>query len=374
MNSALRIVLFALAVGGVIATGAAVNRHVPVASAQDRTDDGWLGVTLQDLDRDLRDALDLGKDANGAVVGRVVTDSPADEAGLRRLDLIVKIGADPVRDVDDAIDRIRDKNEGDSLDITVIRRGTEHTYTVKLGSRDDRFGEAPSLRGGPGVVILPHDRHGSRVQVYSGDGSPLHFWHEEEGGFLGVETMELNEQLSVYFGAKEGGVLVTKVVKDGPAEKAGLAAGDVIVSVAGREIDDGDRLRRTVRRYDPEEAVEVVVLRRGERKTVSVTLGDVRDFGSRYESPFEGYGFRFDHDIKFDGRTLPRLDSEDWQRQMELLRESLRDIREKVHRDIHQNIRNNVRYEVREGMLEAQRAMDEARQDRRRAVNESTYD
>ena len=84
-------------------------------------------------------------------------------------------------------------------------------------------------------------------------------------GFLGVQMDPTSDAKS---GAK-----IKEVVKDGPAEKAGLAAGDILASVEGAEITDPPSLTRTMGEYLAGQKVKVVILRGGEKKEFEVTLG-----------------------------------------------------------------------------------------------------
>ena len=80
-------------------------------------------------------------------------------------------------------------------------------------------------------------------------------------GRLGVQLNDLSPQLAEYFGATDGGVLVSSITKDSAAEKAGLKAGDVITSI------NGDRVRHTDDLIDE--------LR--DAKDAEVTIGIIRD-------------------------------------------------------------------------------------------------
>ena len=61
------------------------------------------------------------------------------------------------------------------------------------------------------------------------------------GGYLGIVLQELNADLAPYFSVKAGeGVLIVRVEKDTPAEKAGLKAGDVIVQMGEKTVKDAD--------------------------------------------------------------------------------------------------------------------------------------
>ncbi len=84
-------------------------------------------------------------------------------------------------------------------------------------------------------------------------------------GFLGVQIDPKSDEKS---GAK-----IKEVVKEGPAEKAGLAAGDVLASVEGKEITDPQSLTRTMGEYLAGQKVKVAVVRAGEKKEFEVTLG-----------------------------------------------------------------------------------------------------
>jgi len=94
-------------------------------------------------------------------------------------------------------------------------------------------------------------------------------------GFLGVGPQDLTPALAEQFGLKPGtkGVLIREVSEDSPAAKAGLESGDVIVSLDGREISDSQRLRFAAAALRPGTEIEVRVLRDGQEKTVSLTVG-----------------------------------------------------------------------------------------------------
>lgn len=76
------------------------------------------------------------------------------------------------------------------------------------------------------------------------------------------------------FGADNGGVLVTQVREDGPAEKAGLKVEDVIVEIAGKPIKNGDDLINVVAAQEVGSTTPIVVIRDGKRKTFDVEIAD----------------------------------------------------------------------------------------------------
>jgi serine protease Do len=99
-------------------------------------------------------------------------------------------------------------------------------------------------------------------------------------GWLGVMIQEVTPELSKTMGLGESkGALVSEVSKGSPAEKAGLKRRDVIVAFDGTAVDKMNQLPRLVARKSPGTEVQVVVLRDGEKKTLSVTLGELKDEG-----------------------------------------------------------------------------------------------
>ena len=98
------------------------------------TSPGYLGVSLQSLTTGLREALAIPKDA-GLLVAEVYKDSPADKAGLRAGDVILKMDRRTIMDVDD-MQRVLDYFEpGEQLQVVIIREKKQEQFTVTLGER-----------------------------------------------------------------------------------------------------------------------------------------------------------------------------------------------------------------------------------------------
>ena len=95
-------------------------------------------------------------------------------------------------------------------------------------------------------------------------------------GWLGVTIQNLTPELAKSFGLKEEkGVLVTDVIKTGPAGKAGLKRGDLIVEFGGKPVEDTTGLRNMAASTAPGKTVEVKVIRQGRAETLTVTLGEL---------------------------------------------------------------------------------------------------
>ena len=98
------------------------------------------------------------------------------------------------------------------------------------------------------------------------------------GGFVGVRLVEMTPDLREHFGvARDAGVLVGSVEKDGPAAKAGIAVGDILTAVDGDRLDSARDLRRAVRGGKAGETVRLDLTRDRVKKQVMVTLAERPD-------------------------------------------------------------------------------------------------
>ncbi|WP_110650024.1 DegQ family serine endoprotease [Salinicola peritrichatus] len=94
-------------------------------------------------------------------------------------------------------------------------------------------------------------------------------------GWLGVVIQPVSKDLAESFGLDDTrGALVSDVTDDSPAKKAGLKAGDVILSVNGEAIDDSTTLPRLIGRVSPGDDVKLKVMRDGDQRNIDVTVGD----------------------------------------------------------------------------------------------------
>jgi len=102
---------------------------------------GRLGVRVDDLDKDMADALGVTA-GKGALIREVIEDTPAQKAGLRAGDVIVKVGTTTVDDADDLTRALRDQDDG-KVSVDVVRKGARRTVSVDLPTRDEVRSRAP---------------------------------------------------------------------------------------------------------------------------------------------------------------------------------------------------------------------------------------
>ena len=95
-------------------------------------------------------------------------------------------------------------------------------------------------------------------------------------GWLGVAIQEVDQELAKALKLPSAdGVLVSDVKAGGPADKAGLRRGDVVLSVAGQKVDTTGRLRNLVAQEGADKKVPLEILREGKREVVQVTLEEM---------------------------------------------------------------------------------------------------
>ncbi|MCX5731539.1 MAG: PDZ domain-containing protein, partial [Deltaproteobacteria bacterium] len=109
---------------------------------------------------------------------------------------------------------------------------------------------------------------------------------------MGVTVGDLTPELARGFGLGEGvkGAVIQDVIARAPAGKAGVKAGDVVVAVNGKPVEDRGQLTRTVAAIAPGGKATLTLLRKGKKQEIVVTVGTRPDEDalSRGEGPEDG--------------------------------------------------------------------------------------
>ena len=297
----------------------------------------WIGVYSQKIDRDLKEAFNLDG-ADGVVIVDVAHDSPADEAGLRRKDIIISFNGKKVTSPDLLADYVQETHSGDSVVVVYSHRGEQKTATVVVGRRPREERDlALNIPAPPAVPMPPMPpmppKSLNRIFTYS----------SMSDSYIGVGISDLTKQLGEYFGVKNGeGVLVTEVFKDSPAEKAGLAAGDIIVLADGKAVAETVDLQDIIGEKNEGDKLAIGYIRRGARSEATVEVA--KDSGGRnaFMTPDLGKGFFdspkfrvFRRSLDNDNGDYFNMDEyhktmEEYKKQLDEMREELRDLRSKI--------------------------------------------
>jgi serine protease Do len=246
--------------------------------------DGFLGVYAENLSRENMSRYRMNQ-VRGVGVTRIVKDSPAEKAGLRKDDVILRVDGENITSVRKLNRIVSELAPDQSVKITVSRGGSEQDIIATIGKRsntlfaNDLFGKnQPQIwkweRGEPkGWKFEMPPLTMDNGNLFS-DGDLFNnrdlFWLAN-GRRIGVSTMALNKQLADYFGIAGGkGALVTSVTEDGPAAKAGVRAGDVITAVDGEAVDSPGDIARVINRKK-EGDVTLTIVRNKAQQTIHVT-------------------------------------------------------------------------------------------------------
>jgi len=227
----------------------------------------WLGVGVKEITADRARALNL-KDEHGVEITTVEPDSPADRAGLKPGDVVLEYNGQRVEGTAQFIRFVRETPPGRTVRLTVFRNGSTQTVSATLA---ERRGRAFNFRA-PNVdedirIRIP------RIEALPDVPRVTMSWRT---AMLGIEGEALKDsQLGDFFGVKDG-VLVRSVLKDTPAEKAGLRAGDVIVKVDDRRVSEPRDITSALRaaRDASKKTLPVVVVREKKEVTLQVTLDE----------------------------------------------------------------------------------------------------
>ena len=214
---------------------------------------GWLGVSIQDVTGDIKEALPRGV-TDGAIVNSVVEDSPAAKTGLKEGDIITHFDGTAIHDADDLTAAVRDAGSGKLADIEYYRDGRRLRERVTLGEPAMSSVRRPN-RNALNWVQKDDGEEGeegeeaendSHTWMFDNGHGPMEFLFQgDRPARLGVRLTDLGDQLAAYFKVGgDGGVLVTEVVEGSAAAKAGMLAGDVIVAVGDQSVSDAAELEK----------------------------------------------------------------------------------------------------------------------------------
>ena len=234
---------------------------------------GFLGVYGEDINNENMGRYRLNQ-ARGVGITRVLADSPAEKAGLRKDDVILRLDGENVTSVRKLNRLVSEIAPDHSVKITISRNGAEQELTATMGKRSQTSRARDLFSGEPRAwkfesPLFDRDKF-NELNKLNDNNNDLHFFFSNSRR-IGVSTVELTKQLADYFGVPAGkGVLVTSVVEDGPAAKAGVKAGDVITAVDGQEVDSPGDVSRVIS-SKKEGDVTLTVIRNKSQQTFRVT-------------------------------------------------------------------------------------------------------
>jgi len=226
----------------IVAAGQGIGFSIPINEAKavmrqliarGKVVRGWLGIAIQDVTDELAGSFGV-REREGVLVADVMKGGPGEAAGLRPGDVIVELGGTKIREVPDLQRRVANVAPGQMVAVGVVRDGAPQRLTVRVGEMpaDDTATAEAEVEAGP------------------------------EGFGLQVEPLapDTAERLGLSFSQ---GLLVVDVATGGPADRAGLRRGDVILEVNRQAVDDADKYKSALKKVEKGKNV-LLLVRRGE--------------------------------------------------------------------------------------------------------------
>ena len=231
---------------------------------------GWLGVGVSEVAADKVKSLKLPEE-RGALLGKIVPDSPAAKAGLKENDVVLEINGQRIEGAEQFRRMIHEIPAGRTANLMVWRDGRSQSVKVTMGKPESSnmkvfaggpksFAFAmPTMPAMPDLSGLEHLRTFSMVAP----GRPL----------LGIDAENLEGDFGNYFGAPGGeGVLVRGVFANSAAAKAGLKVGDVVTTLNGERVRNASELRERLLTNREGKTIKLGVLRNKSEVTLTIEL------------------------------------------------------------------------------------------------------
>ncbi|MBE9570983.1 MAG: DegQ family serine endoprotease [Proteobacteria bacterium] len=191
---------------------------------------GWLGVMIQKITPDLKEKLGL-KDEKGALVADVTAGGPAEEAGIKRGDVIVSFDGEEIKEMHDLPYIVASTPVGKKVTVEIIRKGKKKSLQVKTGELKEE------------------------------DESPV---VSEASPNLGLMVQEVTPELARNFGLSEtSGLVVVQVESNSPAGEAGMRPGDIILEVDQISMKDLEQFNRKIEKYEAGDTILFLLNRSG---------------------------------------------------------------------------------------------------------------
>ncbi len=217
------------------------NMAVYVAKAliaQGKVERGWLGVTIRNLTPNLAQSLHL-ESLKGALVTDVVKGSPADNASIKKNDVVIAFGGQEILDSSTLRNKVAETPIGQEVKITVLREGKREKLTVKIGTQEAATKVlAASVKARLGVEVrLPAQGE--------------------------IEKYNLNANQ---------GVVITWLDPKGPLAEAGFELGDMILAIGDQPVEGMESFVDLVSTLQPKQKISLLALNYRTGDTVPVLV------------------------------------------------------------------------------------------------------
>ena len=227
-----------------------------------RVSRGWVGISFAENEAGKVEVVDVEKD------------SPAELAKIEEGDILLSIDGKKITGSPMIVSAIRGRKPGQDVKFEVERDGKTVDVKVKLGeypeseARKELELRFPRLFTPPQTPEPPAapEAFMKRFETWPG-------W--ERRVYIGVYLQPLTKELLDYFGVKEAaGLLVNRLTEDGPAAKAGLKVGDVIIRVEGKKVQSTGEVSEIIQGKKKGDKVKIEVIRDKKSTNFEITVDE----------------------------------------------------------------------------------------------------
>ncbi|MGB5199449.1 MAG: DegQ family serine endoprotease [Sedimenticolaceae bacterium] len=196
---------------------------------------GYLGVLIQDVDRNLAESFGLDQ-PHGALISRIMPDSPAEKAGLQVGDVILAFNDTKLLNSSQLPPLVGTTRIDEKATLRVLRNGKQRNVDVFVGRLADEEPEVPQM---------PAKAEPAQIEQ------------------LGLAVIDIQSEVREELGLEESGGALISDISPGAAQDAGIRRGDIILMFDGVEVKSAEHLRELIESADEKRTVAVLV-RRGD--------------------------------------------------------------------------------------------------------------
>lgn len=308
---------------------------------------GWLGVSF------------VVTETGEVEIVEVAEESPADDAGLQKGDIILQVAGEEVVGREMLIREIRMRKPGDTVEMVVEREGHEEKIDVELGEYSQQNIMQEFEMKFPELFFSPKDSPQTfRIPAPSErEGFITVFGNQK---YIGVYIQQLNPELAEFFGVDdETGLLINKIEEDSPAEKAGLKVGDVIVRADGKVLISANRFTRLIQSQEEGDKVKLEIIRDKKARTLEVEVALDKRRARRF-SPVASNNlaraFQYFGNVFKSAENTSQQSLENYKKALSQYQEIQKQHQEKIKSNIDQGIRDRSCTLQNEAEIRAQKS------------------
>ncbi|MBF0468006.1 MAG: PDZ domain-containing protein [Desulfamplus sp.] len=256
----------------------------------------YFGVALVEVPGAVKQALKLPPET-GVYVKSISVASPAENAGLKIGDVIIKFDGTTITTHEQVGQIIQARKVGDVVKLVVNRNGTKKSFHVKLESTPQNAlntvaavqqNFAQTRQNGAAQQNGTAQQNGAAPQNNgAAPDNPFQPPPVTNKIWMGADIQDIDAVMQLQFSLPDTrGVIVSHVTPNSPAMTAGLATGDVIKRFNDARVRDVNQLQSMILKAQPGQQVQLVVLRKGKQLTLALVLGE--NTGAPGKIPFIG--------------------------------------------------------------------------------------